>query len=117
MDTNTWIADMREGEPGLQNLLLDGFVVTHPLVIEELAAGNLPKRKEFLRLLSNLETLKPVTHREYLAFVEVRSLSGHGLGAVDLHLLASLVISPGVALWTKDARLNLAATGLGVTCL
>ncbi len=46
--------------------------------------------------------------------VEERRLWGRGLSAVDVALLASVVVTPGVALWTRDKRLRQAARDVGV---
>ena len=46
--------------------------------------------------------------------VEERRLWGRGLSAVDVALLASAVVTPGVALWTRDKRLRQAARDMGV---
>ena len=37
-----------------------------------------------------------------------------GLSAVDVALLASVVVTPGVSLWTRDKRLRQAARDVGV---
>lgn len=42
---------------------------------------------------------------EALQFIETASLAGRGIGYVDLHLLASVRLTPGAALWTRDKRL------------
>lgn len=42
------------------------------------------------------------------------TLWGRGLSAVDVALLASAVVTPGVALWTGDKRLRQAARDVGV---
>jgi hypothetical protein len=51
---------------------------------------------------------------ELLDFIENKSLMGRGLGYVDIHLLASALIS-NVVLWTFDRRLHDAAAQLGVS--
>jgi hypothetical protein len=43
---------------------------------------------------------------EVLHFVEERALFGRGIGYVDAHLLASLHLTPGTQLWTRDQRLH-----------
>ena len=52
-------------------------------------------------------------HDEVLRFVEQSGLQGRGLGWVDMHLLASAVISKS-SLWTEDRALARAAVRLGV---
>ncbi|GAA0996971.1 putative nucleic acid-binding protein [Subtercola frigoramans] len=42
------------------------------------------------------------------------SLHGKGLSLVDVHLLASVALTPGASLWTRDKRLNRAAEELRV---
>jgi hypothetical protein len=47
-----------------------------------------------------------------LAFVEQHRLFGRRIGYVDAHLLASVALMPGTALWTHDRRLLAAALAL-----
>jgi predicted nucleic acid-binding protein len=49
-----------------------------------------------------------------LQFIDTYRLMGHGLGYVDIHLLASAALT-GVAVWTLDKRLKETATILGLT--
>ena len=44
----------------------------------------------------------------------VRSRRLWGLRAVDVHLLASVLMTPGARLWTRDKRLHEAAKRHGV---
>lgn len=55
------------------------------------------------------ELLPAVSHPEIRSFVESRRLWGRGLGAVDGHLVASVLVSAGGRLWTRDKRLWTAA--------
>ncbi|HEY0330675.1 MAG TPA: hypothetical protein VGC77_16450 [Rhodopseudomonas sp.] len=43
-----------------------------------------------------------------------RKLSGAGIGYVDAHLLAAIVLPPETLLWTRDKRLNAAAQRLSL---
>ena len=52
-----------------------------------------------------------VEHEEVLAFIENHDLMGKGLGYIDVHLLASAVLT-GLPLWTLDMKLKKAAAGL-----
>lgn len=45
--------------------------------------------------------------------VEERRLWGRGLSAVDVALLASALVTPGVALWTRGKRLRQASRDVG----
>jgi len=43
-DTSVWVGHLRQADPQLQQLLLDGRVLIHPFVIGEIACGNLRNR-------------------------------------------------------------------------
>ena len=111
VDTSLWVEHLRRGHAGLAARLEQGRVVTHPFVVGELACGQLRKRGEILGWLSALPHCEPCDHDEVLALVEARGLAASGLGWVDVHLLASALVS-GEALWTLDARLARAAERL-----
>jgi predicted nucleic acid-binding protein len=113
VDTNIWINHFRKSDSDLQAVLNLGSVFCHPFVIGELAAGNLKNRVEILGLFQSLPSTPVVEPSEYLAFVEARKLMGKGLGFVDIHILASAVLS-GIPLWTGDKRLAKAADVLGI---
>lgn len=82
----------------------------HQSVITELALGNLRDRAIFLKLM----IVRTVDGRGVRHLVEERRLWGRGLSAVDAVLLASVVVPPGILLWTRDERLRQAARELGV---
>ena len=111
VDTAVWVDHLRNGNDTLAELLLKDEVACHPMVIGELACGNLKRRKELLALLHALPTIERVSDDEILFFIEQHHLSGLGLGLVDIHLLASCAISH-TALWTLDSRLQRAADEL-----
>jgi len=54
VDTSVWIHHFRSGTARLRELLQAGEMATHPMVLGELACGNLTKRAETLRLLNRL---------------------------------------------------------------
>ncbi len=87
--------------------------VCHPLVLGELACGNLRNHREILELLQTLCTYPVATHEEVLSFIEANHLMGRGLGYIDMHLLASAKLS-GVPLWTLDRSLRTVASRLDV---
>lgn len=113
VDTNIWINHFHRAEQGLVALLNTGSVVCHPFIVGELAAGIIKNRVEILSLFQALPSAPVVEQEEYLEFLEIRNLMGKGLGFVDIHLLASAVLS-GALLWTGDKRLATAAKNLGV---
>lgn len=113
VDTSVWIEHLRRGHTGLMDLLDEGSVLCHPFVIGELACGNLRNREEILRLLEALPATAVAEHGEVLQFVGARRLSGQGLGWIDMHLLASAILT-GCSLWTLDKALNAAAVALEI---
>lgn len=94
-------------------VLESGEVFGHPLVIGELACGPIRNRAEILAMLAKLETPAIASHEEVLDFIEHKQLWGAGLGYIDVHLLASALLS-GIPLWTHDKHLQSAADALGV---
>ncbi len=113
-DTSVWIQHFRHGEPRLADCLSQGFVLMHPFVAGELACGNLKNRAAVLSDLHELPQANPASNAEVLRFVEDRRLWALGLGWIDVHLLASAVLS-NCELWTLDKRLARAARQLGLT--
>ena len=114
VDTSVWIDHLRKGEETLSKLLEQSQVCLHPLIIGELACGNLSNRAQLLSLLQNLPAVKEASHQETLFLIESRKLMGKGIGFVDAHLLAASLLTDGVSLWTRDKRLAMLAEGLGV---
>ena len=112
VDTSVWIDHLRNGNSGLISLLDQNCVVMHPMVLGELACGNLPNRQELLHLWQHLELLPTASHHEALFFIERIGLMGKGIGYVDVHLLASIALAGGTKLWTLDQRLAQVATEL-----
>lgn len=114
VDTNIWIDHLRKTEPVLVDLLERDQVCVHQSVITELALGNLKNRSVFLKAIERLMIVRKVDDRGVRHLVEERRLWGRDLSAVDVTLLASALVTPGVALWTRDKRLRHAARDVGV---
>lgn len=112
-DTSVWITHFRSGNPRLKSLLADGKVACHPFIVGELACGLLQNREEILSLLQTLPAATQAEHEEVLRLIEMHRLMGLGLGYVDVHLLASALLS-GIPLWTEDRQLRKAALTLEV---
>ena len=112
-DTSVWVDHLRHGNTRLGQLLLDGEVLSHPFVVGEIACGSLTKRGEILALLATLPEVVIAGHSEVLRLVDAQRLHGRGLGWIDVHLLASALLSRA-PLWTLDRRLARAASTLGV---
>ena len=113
VDTSVWIDHLRRGNRRLANHLDNGVVESHPFVVGELACGNLERREEILSLLGSLPRVIEADHDEVLALIDAERPSSRGLGWVDVHLLASTVLSR-TTLWTLDKRLAGQAKKLGV---
>src|ERR1700692_232875 len=92
VDTSVWIDHFRRAEPRLVAALDREDVLVHPFVIGEIACGDLRNRRVIVALLRRLPEVPRTTDDEALAFIERRSLSGRGIGFVDVHLLASIVL-------------------------
>jgi len=114
VDTNIWIDHLRKTEPILVDLLERDQVCVHQSVITQLALGSLKDRSIFLKALERLMIVRNVDYQGVRHLVEERRLWGRGLSAVDAALLASALVTPGVALWTRDKRLRQAARDVGV---
>ena len=114
VDTSLWAKHLRHADIVLEGLLNDGHVMCHPLVVGELACGNLKNRAEILALLQALPMATVVERGEVLRFIEDNRLMGKGFGFVGMHLLASILLS-GIQLWTLDKRLHQVASEMGLS--
>jgi predicted nucleic acid-binding protein len=108
-----WVEHLRSGLPELATALESGQVATHPMVIGELACGQMRQCAEILALLQALPTAPVVEHDEVLHLIDAHQLQGRGLGWIDMHLLAAAKLAR-MPLWTLDRRLAAVAVGLGV---
>lgn len=113
-DTSVWIEHLRRGSAALADALEQGDVITHPVVIGELACGNIRNRREILQLLANLPVAVIAADTEVLLFIEHHRLYGKGIGYADVQLLASASLTHGARLWTLDTRLAAAAHTFGL---
>ena len=108
VDTNVWVDFFRRGDEKLTYLLQEQRVMTHPIIIGELASGNLIDREETLNALLALNQVPMATFHETLHLLERDRLYGRGLHWNDIQVLASALIA-GLPLWTRDRRLRLPA--------
>jgi predicted nucleic acid-binding protein len=113
VDTSVWVLHLRDENVELINLLNDGSVLCHPLIVGELACGNLKDRSTILSFLQLLPMSIEAEHEEVLSFIENNRLMGKGMGYVDVHLITSAVLT-GVPVWTLDKKLAQAADRLHV---
>ena len=115
VDTSVWIDHLRRSDRTLVDLLLSDSVVTHPLVVEELALGSLARRDELLRSIDGLSKVGVLDHDELLAVVGERKLWGKGLSPTDAHLLGSALAAESTHIWTHDKQLRSAAADLALS--
>ena len=108
-----WISHLYGADPAMAEFLRADEIAIHPLVIGELACGSLQPRDEILAMLSELPESKTASHGEVLTLIEKKQLWGVGLSYIDVHLLASALLS-NIPLWTEDKHLRAAAEALGV---
>lgn len=112
-DSSVWIDHLRRSNAVLTDLLNGGGVLAHPFVIGELALGSLHQRDVILSSLRGLPMATIAEDAEVAGFIEQHRLFGLGIGYIDAHLLASVRLTPGAALWTRDRRLHEVASRLG----
>jgi predicted nucleic acid-binding protein len=113
-DTSIWVDHLRKENEWFGDLLGQRGVVVHPFVVGELALGHI---KHFDKLLADLLDLPqaPVANpAEVLQLIKLNGLSGAGVGYVDAHLLASVLLLPEARLLTRDKRLHAAAKRMSI---
>ena len=114
VDTSVWVDHLRRAEEMLTDLLDREQVLTHTFVIGELALGHLRQRDAVLEALQDLHQAMVARDEEVLRAIEHERLFGLGLGYVDVHLLASVRLTPDASLWTRDRHLLAAAERLSL---
>jgi predicted nucleic acid-binding protein len=109
-DSSVWVAHFRKSNGMLQSLLATDQVLSHPLILLEIACGTPPAPRE--RTLGDLKKLRQsviATTEETLELIERERLQDLGCGAVDMSLLASVLLTPNTFLWTLDKNLDVLA--------
>lgn len=114
VDTSIWVDHLRKPESELSKHLVTGNVLMHPMIIGEIACGNLPSRTETLQNLSALPGIGAQDDQKVLSLIDSRLLMGRGIGYIDAHLICSVLNRRGTSLWTRDRRLKQVAEELGV---
>ena len=105
VDTSVWVAHFRQHNSALTKLLESDMVLMHPMVLGELACGTPPARAQTLADIERLHKTQQASLREVRDFIDREELYGLGCGLVDMVLLASTLMTSGIALWTLDKRL------------
>lgn len=113
VDTSVWVDHLHRGDAALAGLLDRSAVLMHPFVLGELACGSLKDRATVLGLLHQLPAAAVAKDAEVLHVIDHHGLHGKGIGWVDMHLLAAVLLSAGATLWTRDKRLHAVAQALG----
>lgn len=114
VDTSVWVDHLRKGDSAMRELLDQRRVLSHPMVIGELALGHLNPREQILALFHLIPRAVVASHPEVIQFISTHRLYGRGLGLVDAHLLAAVKLTPNASLWTRDKRLAGIARSLSV---
>jgi len=107
------MAHFRRGMPSFAAALEEGRISINPVVLGELACGNLMERIQTLAALRSLPRAKAGSTDECLTFIEAHGLYGRGIGWSDIQLLVSARLA-GDLLWSLEARLAAADAELGV---
>ena len=104
-DTNIWCKYFRYGNPLLSQLIENDFLAIHPVVIGELAVGNLKHREQTILDLQAFPMVQAASDEETHFLLREHGLWGRGIQWNDLLILAAVIASPGKLLWTQDKRL------------
>jgi predicted nucleic acid-binding protein len=113
-DTSVWIDHLNRPDPAVTRLLQTRQILMHIFVVGEIAVGNLPRRAESLAILRRLPLIVVPRHEEVMQLIEDWQLFGCGLGFIDAHLLASVLLTSGAQLWTRDKPLRAVARQLSL---
>lgn len=113
-DSSVWADHFNRSDPVLMRLLRGRQVVMHPFVMGELAVGRLPDRVASLAILRKLPPSRVARHEEVLQLIEDWQLFGCGIGFIDAHLLAAVLLIPNTVLWTRDKALRSVARQLSL---
>jgi predicted nucleic acid-binding protein len=113
-DTSVWIDHLRASDVRLEAELNRDNILMHAFVAGELSLGSLNQRKKILADLDRLPAATVAHAAEVRELIELRSLYSRGLGYIDAHLIASVLLTPETSLWTRDKRLRTVAESLKI---
>jgi predicted nucleic acid-binding protein len=105
-DTSVWIDHLNVHDRMLVRLLEADELLMHPFVMGEVALGRWPDRLATLDTMNDLQFANVAADKEVLLLIEDWRLFGIGIGYMDAHLLASVLLTPETRLWTRDKRLR-----------
>jgi hypothetical protein len=113
-DTTIWIDHLNHGDPELQRRLLGNEILMHPFVAGELELGPLPNRKKTILYLDSLPRVRAAQQSEVRYMIEAHKLHNRGIGLIDAHLIAAVLLNSGTELWTRDGKLRKIAARLRI---
>lgn len=113
VDTSVWVEHFRRGSEELLSLVEADRIIMHDFVIGELTLGTIPRGHPAGIELLEAPRAMHASHDEAMLFVRRHRLEAAGVGWVDVHLLASAVLS-GASVWTMDRRMGMVARAIGV---
>ena len=115
VDTSAWIDHLKGKTDKVSIACENSFieVISHPMVLIELALGGIAKDSAVMECLQELRTCETVSDSELLDFINSRGIQGKGIGYVDANLLASCLLG-GAGLLSFDRKLNELATNLSI---
>ena len=116
VDTSAWVEHFKGKTNKVAIAALDErtVLVSHPMVLAELALGGVAANSEVMKHLKELRGLSAVSHLELMEFIEKRGLRGRGIGYVDANLLASCLLNQAELL-SFDHKLNNTASIIEVS--
>jgi predicted nucleic acid-binding protein len=113
-DTSVWVDHFRKRDAALYQQLQRNNISIHPFIVTELVLGNVPDRRNTIASLDRLPLVKVAQLNEVRRLIEAHSLFHRGIGFVDAHLIASILITAHVVLWSRDKHLRDVAETLGL---
>jgi predicted nucleic acid-binding protein len=114
-DTSIWIDHFRHVDAELRRIIEDDRLLCHPSVIGELALGSIRDRGNVMAFLAAQRRAVVATHDEVMMMIDRHGIFSMGIGYIDAHLLASVLLDQRAALWTRDKRLRAAAEKAGAS--
>jgi predicted nucleic acid-binding protein len=106
VDTSVWIDHFAHPINTIFELAEGEQLLTHPFILGELALGSIKNRRHFLETFAQLPMAIAATNDEVLALIEHHSLFGRGIGYLDAHLIASVMLTDNTKIWTFDRRMQ-----------
>jgi predicted nucleic acid-binding protein len=113
-DSSIWIDHLHKRDEMLADFLERERILLHPFVIGEVALGHIRNRALVVHNLQQQPRAVVASDNEVLNLIDHEKLAGTGIGYVDAHLVASVRLTAGSSLWTRDRRLNDVAQRLGI---